>query len=486
MTTVTMRIGSQWRAGTSTFDSLSPYTRQPWATVPEAQEHDVNDAVAAAREAFDHGPWADTSADERARLLHRIADLIERDWAELAELESRDNGKGIREVGGQIQAIPDWYRYYASVITVHEGRVLNTGKPNFFGYATDRPVGVVAAILPWNSPLFLLSFKLAPALAAGCTFVVKPSEVAPVSILHFLHLLEEAGVPAGVVNSVSGSRPEVGKWLVGHPDVDKVTFTGSEAVGALVAASAGASLSDVTLELGGKSANVVFADADPAAAANGLVSGIFAAAGQTCIAGSRALIHESIYEDVISRVAERASRIRLGDPADPDTDMGPLASQAQFDKVERFCAAAWESGLDIRHGGRPSDLGGWFYEPTVISNVDSSHLVWCEEVFGPVLAARPFADDEEAIELANDSSYGLAAGVWTADLRRALWATRRLKAGTVWVNSYRTMSARVPFGGIKNSGHGRENGIEGLREFLQPTAVWIETDGVVRDPFMVG
>lgn len=486
MRTEQLRIGTEWRTTSATFDSIDPWTQQPWATLPEASQQDVADAVGAARTAFDEGPWSRMTADDRAAVLDRIASLIERDAEEIALTETHDNGKGIREMRGQINALPGWYRHFAALATGLEGRVANTGKPNFFGYVVEEPVGVVAAILPWNSPLFLLTFKLAPALAAGCTFVAKPSEVAPTSILHFARLLAEAGVPDGVFNTVSGSDPDVGRWLVADHRIDKVTFTGSEGVGAQVAQGGGAHLADVTLELGGKSANIVFADADLDAAVNGLLSGIFAAGGQTCIAGSRALVHESIYDTVLDRVVKRAQEIRLGDPSDPDTDMGPLSSAAQFEKVQHYCQLASDGGMSVRTGGAPAALGGWFFQPTVISDVDASHPVWCEEIFGPVLACQSFGEDEEAYTAANSSRYGLAAGVWTTDLRRALTAARRLQVGSVWINAYRIMSPSMPFGGVKCSGHGRENGIEGLREFLQPKAVWIETDGVSRDPFTVG
>ncbi len=481
-----LRIGADWRTTSATFDSINPYTQQPWARAPEATAGDVADAVQAARTAFDDGPWPRWTAEQRSAVLYRIADLIERDAAELAGLESQDNGKGIREMVGQMQSLPGWYRYFGRLASTVEGRVANTGKPNFFGFVVEEPVGVVAAIMPWNSPLLLMTFKLAPALAAGCTFVAKPSEVAPISILRFARLLAEAGLPDGVFNTVAGSRPEVGQWLVGSPQVDKVTFTGSEGVGALVGQSAAAQLTDVALELGGKSANIVFADADLDAAVNGLLAGIFAAGGQTCIAGSRALLHQSVYDELIDRVVKRAADIRLGDPRDPATDMGPLASEAQWAKVRRYCEGARDQKVDIRCGGEPAVQGGWFFPPTVLAGVDERHPVWREEIFGPVLACQPFSTDDEAYAKANASPYGLAAGIWTNDLRRALAAARRLQAGSIWVNAYRTLSPSMPFGGFKRSGHGRENGIEGLREFLQTKAVWIETDGLTRDPFTVG
>jgi aldehyde dehydrogenase (NAD+) len=484
--TVDLRIGAEWRPGSSRFGSVNPYTQKVWAEVPEASPQDVDDAVAAARAAFDSGPWPRMSVEERSLLLHKLADLVERDAEKLAALESQDNGKGLREIIGQIRAIPDWYRYFARLAAVQEGRVVNTQKPNFMGLVVQEPVGVIAAILPWNSPLFLLAFKLAPALAVGCTFVAKPSEVASTSILSFAKLVEEAGIPAGVFNTLAGENPEVGARLVASRLVDKVSFTGSEKVGALVAQAAGANLADVALELGGKSANIVFGDADIDAAVNGLVAGIFAAGGQTCIAGSRALIHESIYDEVIDRVVARAKTIRQGDPLDLETDMGPLASQMQFDKVVHYCELARDNGIEIRYGGTPSELGGQFFFPTIMVDVKDDSPVWCEEIFGPILACQKFSTDEEAYTLANNSNYGLAAGVWTKDIQRVLKAAKTLRAGTVWVNSYRTMGASMPFGGVKRSGHGRENGVEGLREFLETKAIWIETEGATRDPFTVG
>jgi acyl-CoA reductase-like NAD-dependent aldehyde dehydrogenase len=485
MRQVSMRIGAERRPGRTTFESIDPYTEQPWATVAEATRDDVDDAVAAARAAFE-GPWGQLSGRERGRLLRRLGDLITESADDLALAETRDNGKLLREMGGQVRGLPAWFEYYAGLADKIDGRVVDTGRPDFFGYVSREPVGVIGAILPWNSPLLLLTFKLAPALAAGCTVVAKPSEQAPVSILLLADLFEKAGFPPGVFNTVSGASREVGEWLVSHPGVDRVTFTGSEVTGAAVARAAAGHLAPVTLELGGKSANIVFPDADIEAAANGLVAGIFAAAGQTCIAGSRALIHDDIYEEVVARVADRAARIKLGDPKDPETEMGPICFPGQLEKIRRIVAEAKESGADIVSGGDDGGMGGLFFGPTIVANVTNDAAVCQEEVFGPVLSLLRFRDEQEAVEIANDSRYGLAAGIWTNDVRRVFRMTRALKVGTVWVNAYRTLNYAMPFGGVKNSGFGRENGTEGLHEYLQEKAVWIETTGATRDPFVLG
>ncbi|MFG3022357.1 aldehyde dehydrogenase [Streptomyces sp. NPDC048254] len=485
MEAIAMTIGAEQRPGRTTFDSVDPYRGDPWAKVAEATRQDVDDAVAAARAAFD-GPWGALSGAERARLLRRLGQEIEAAADELALAETRDNGKLLREMDGQVRSLPAWYEYYAGFADKIEGRVVDTGRPDFFGYVSREPVGVVAAVLPWNSPLLLLTFKLAPALAAGCTVVAKPSEHAPVSILKFAELFERAGFPPGVFNTVSGASGEVGEWLVGHPGVDRVSFTGSETTGAAVAAAAASHLVPATLELGGKSANIVFPDADLEAAANGLVAGIFAAAGQTCIAGSRALIHADVFDEVVDRVAGRAESIVMGDPTESATEMGPICFPGQLEKIRHYVDTARKEGALIRAGGGDGGHGGLFFQPTLITGLPHDSVVCREEIFGPVLTAVPFGDEDEAVRLANDSRYGLAAGIWTADVRRVFRMTRALKVGTVWVNAYRTLNYTMPFGGVKNSGFGRENGTEGLGEYLEEKAVWIETTGRTRDPFVLG
>jgi acyl-CoA reductase-like NAD-dependent aldehyde dehydrogenase len=481
-----MKIGPEWRPGRKQFDTVDPYTGEPWASVPEGTKDDVNDAVAAARSAFDRGPWSDMLGKERAALMRRLADLIRENADELALSESRDNGKLLREMRAQMNSIPAWFDYFAGSADKIDGRVIDTGRRDYFGLTLREPVGVVAAILPWNSPLLLLTFKLAAALAAGCTIVAKPSEQAPVSILRLAELFDEAGFPAGVFNTVSGSDRRIGEWLVQHPDVDKVSFTGGETTGIAVARSAAEHLAPVSLELGGKSANIVFPDADVHAAVNGLIAGVFAAAGQTCIAGSRAFIHRSIYETVVDAVADRARSIVMGDPKDPQSEMGPICFSGQVAKIRNLVDEAILDGATVVAGGSDGGLGGLFYAPTVIADVRNDSRICREEVFGPVLAVLPFETEDEVVALSNDSRYGLAAGVWTSDVRRVMRMARSLRVGTVWVNGYRTLNYTMPFGGVKASGYGRENGMEGLSEFLRDKAIWIETSGDVRDPFIIG
>ncbi|MFC7404666.1 aldehyde dehydrogenase [Georgenia alba] len=464
----------------------SPVDGRELGRIADASPAAVGDAVGAARDAF--RTWRRTSGAERARLMHALADLIERDAEDLARLETSDNGKLLRETRTQARFAARNYRFFAGLADKIHGRTVPLDSWETFDYTTREPVGVAALITAWNSPMQLLANKLAPALAAGCTVVVKPSEIAPMTTLRLAELVAEAGFPPGVVNIVTGG-PEAGRALTADPRLGRISFTGSVEVGQAIQRAATETLVPVTLELGGKSANIVFDDADLERALPGAVAGIFAAGGQTCIAGSRLLVHESIHDAFVERVAETARGIVLGDPTAEATQMGPVASEAQRDRIlARIEQARSDGATLLAGGGRPDDAAlsaGCFVQPTVFAGVAPQSDLAQQEVFGPVLATHPFADEEEAVALANGTPYGLASGIWTSDVSRVHRVARELVAGTVWVNTYRYSAAQAPFGGTKRSGHGRERGVEALDEYLQTKNVLIDLSDEVRDPFAI-
>lgn len=469
--------------------SKNPFTGRGWAEVPQCTVHDVDAAVQAAHNAFVSGPWASMNATSRGHLMRRLGDLIARHAEKLAAIEVRDNGKLLAEIGGQLRYIPEWFYYYGGLADKIEGGVIPTDKPDIFNYTRREPLGVVAAVTPWNSPLLLLSWKLAPALAAGNTIVIKPSEFTSCATLAFVELVKEAGFPDGVVNTVTGFGPEIGAALVEHPRVAKVAFTGGDVTGKAVYAAAAKGVKHVTLELGGKSPNIVFADANIEDAVKGAISGIFAASGQTCIAGSRLLVQRSIYREMSEKIVAFAASARLGDPMEGTTQVGPITTEQQRQKVLDYIDVARGEGARCLLGGAtpnaPELRDGWFVEPTIFGDVSNSMRIAREEVFGPVLSIIPFEDDDEAIEIANDSPYGLAAGVWTSSIRRAFNIANKARAGTVWVNTYRAVSFMAPFGGYKQSGIGRENGQHAINEYLQTKCVWINLAEGVPDPFVL-
>src|SRR5215216_4337144 len=485
-----MYIGGEWvdAATGDYFESDDPYRGEPWALIPRGSADDADRAVRAARQAFTSGEWPTLTASRRGALLRKLGDLISRDSVKLAEIEVRDNGKLFAEMSAQTAYMAQWYHYYGGLADKIEGSVLPTDKPETFNYTRYEPLGVVAAIVPWNSPLLLTAWKLAPALAAGNTVVVKPSEFTSASALEFMKLIEEAGFPKGVVNVVTGFGAEVGSPLVEHPLVAKIAFTGSDATGQRVYEAAARGLKRVSLELGGKSPNIVFDDAHMENAIKGVISGIFAATGQTCIAGSRLLVQRSIHREFLERLVAFAKTARMGNPMHMDTQIGPVTNRPQFDKILRYIDIAKSEGAVAVLGGaratRPECGDGWFVEPTIFDGVHNGMRIAQEEVFGPVLAVIPFEDEDDAIAIANDVVYGLAAGVWTQNMRRALMMAERLQAGTVWVNTYRAVSYLSPFGGYKRSGLGRESGQEMIKEYLQVKSVWISTATDVPNPFI--
>ncbi|SDJ53874.1 aldehyde dehydrogenase (NAD+) [Bradyrhizobium sp. Rc2d] len=469
-------------------DTVDPYRGEAWAQIPRGNAQDVDRAVAAAARAMRQSTWTDMTATARGKLMRRLGDLVAREAERLADIEVRDNGKLKQEMLGQLRYHSEWWWYYGGLADKLEGAVTPIDKPEIFAFTRHEPVGVVGAMTAWNSPLLFVAFKCAPAIAAGCAVVVKPSEFASASTLEFAALTREAGFPPGIFNVVAGYGTEAGSALVEHPDVAKITFTGSDTTGAKIYATAAKTMKRVSLELGGKSPNIVFDDCDLDAAVAGAISGIFAATGQTCIAGSRLLVQNSIREAFTKRLIETAKMARIGDPMDPATNIGPVTTPAQYQKVLDYIEIANSEGARCVLGGGPASglPGGQFVEPTIFVDVAPKMRIAQEEVFGPVLSVLGFEDEAEAVAIGNDVIYGLAAGVWTRDIGRALRMSKALKAGTVWVNTYRAISYMMPFGGMKYSGLGRENGIEAIREFLETKSVWVSTAvGAPANPFVM-
>jgi acyl-CoA reductase-like NAD-dependent aldehyde dehydrogenase len=456
-------------------DTVDPYEGTVWARIPRGGSEDADRAVKAAKAAMYLGPWADMSPTKRGHILRRIGDLILANAERLAEVEARDNGKLLSETQGQMPAIAEVWHYYSGLADKIEGAVVPVDRADVLALTVHEPVGVVVALTAWNSPLMFTAMKCAPALAAGCAVVVKPSEFASVSTLEFAALTKEAGLPDGVFGVVTGLGSEIGAALVEHPDVAKISFTGSDATGMHIYQAAAKAMKRVTMELGGKSPNIVFEDADLDAAAVGVVTGIFGAAGQMCTAGSRLLVQNSVKRIFTDKLLELARTITVGDPKNPDTNVGPIATPPQYQKVIGYIELAKSEGARCILGGGPA-IGealksGQFIEPTIFDDVTNDMRIAQEEVFGPVLAIIGFDTEDEAIQIGNDVIYGLAAGVWTQNFGRATRMSRKLRAGTVWINTYRSYSPLFPTGGMKKSGIGRENGINAINEFLETKGI---------------
>jgi aldehyde dehydrogenase (NAD+) len=462
-----------------TFESINPATGQVLATVAEGDAADIDRAVACAREALD-GPWARMSASERGAVLRRAADLIMERLDELALLETQDNGKPLSDTRtGDIPGAAEFLEFYAGLADKIDGAT----KPfpgDFFMYTLREPVGAVGAIVPWNFPMCLAAAKCAPALACGCTVVLKPAEQTPLTAIELGRICLEAGLPPGVLNVVPGYGPTAGAALVGHDDVDKITFTGSCEVGHQIAQMAAGSLKRVVLELGGKTPNIVFADAHWPAAVNGAVRTIFLNAGQICTAGSRLLVQESIHDDFVSALVGKARKLKVGDPLKPETKMGAIVSREQLDKVTMYIGLGKEAGAELLTGGQPPDdpalANGYFMLPTVFDRVDNSMRIAQEEIFGPVLSVISFKDEDDAVAKANDVKYGLAAALWTKDITKAHRLTKRLQSGIIWVNCTNVFGPVSPYGGYKASGLGFEAGVEALETFTKLKTVWINLD----------
>ncbi len=472
-------IGGEWvdaRSG-ATFDTRHPATGEVLAHVAEAGAEDIAAAVAAARAALREGQWSDMDAADRGELLWRIADGIAARAEELTRLEVLDNGKPYREAKIDIRQAVDAFRYFAGWTTKLGGETIPV-RGKILNYTLRERVGVVGAIIPWNFPLLMAAWKVAPALACANAVVLKPAEQTPLTALELAAIAADAGLPGGVLNVVPGFGETAGAALVRHPDVDKIAFTGSTAVGRVIMREAADTLKKVSLELGGKSPNIVFADADLDAAARGAFSGIFYNAGQCCTAGSRLLVQSSIHDAFMGRLVERARKLVPGDPLDPATRMGPLVSEEQLERVLGYIERGKEEGAAVLTGGRRAAYAGrevgYWVEPTIFDLVHPDHTIAREEIFGPVLAAMSFGDEDEAVQLANDTPYGLAAAVWTSDLKRAHRMASRIHAGTVWINTYHPLDAASPFGGYKESGYGRELGAHALDLYTQVKSVWVD------------
>ena len=469
--------------------SINPANGEPWYQITQATDSDVDDAVKSARNALSNPAWCGITQTARGKYLRKIGDLIAEHGERLAEIETRDNGKLLKEMRAQMSSLPEIYYYYAGMSDKITGETIPVNKSDVFNFTMREPIGVVGIIVPWNSPLYLMSSSLAPCLAVGNTVVVKPAENTSASALEFAALIREAGVPSGVFNVVTGLGQSAGDALSRHPGISKISFTGGTDTGRKVAINAANNLIPCNMELGGKSPHVVFEDADPDRAANGIVAGVFAAAGQTCIAGSRCFLQETVYDQVLESLTQKSKSVIIGDPMEEDTQLGPLALESQMNKVLDYVSIGVSDGGTVHSGGNRSTQSnlkqGFYVEPTVFTDITNRSRISQEEIFGPVVAVMPFKNETDLIEKANDTVYGLAAGIWTQDIDRAMRFAKNIDAGTVWINTYRSASFMSPFGGFKQSGYGKHNGYEAIREFSRLKNVVVDYSGKTQDPFVM-
>jgi (Z)-2-((N-methylformamido)methylene)-5-hydroxybutyrolactone dehydrogenase len=479
-------IDGVFEDGEARFESIDPATGTPWAEMPEAREADVDRAVEAAHRVLTSGPWASMTATARGKLLYKLADLVAENAQTLAEIETQDTGKIIRETSAQIAYVADYYRYYAGLADKIEGAHLAIDKPDMDVWLRREPIGVVAAIVPWNSQLFLAAVKIGPALAAGCTLVVKASEDGPAPLLEFARLVHAAGFPAGTVNIITGFGATCGAALTRHPKVAHVAFTGGPATARQVVRNSAENLASTSLELGGKSPFIVFADADLESAANAQVAGIFAATGQSCVAGSRLIIEASVKDRFLAILKAKAEAVAIGSPLDRATEVGPLCTDRQRKLITDVVAASIASGAKLITGGQALDRPGFYYPPTILDCSGVKAVSVETELFGPVLSVLTFETEEEALRLANDTPFGLASGLFTQNLTRAHRMIKRIHAGVVWVNTYRAVSPIAPLGGYGQSGQGRVGGLAAALDYTKTKTVWLRTsDDPIPDPFVM-
>ncbi len=481
-----MLINGEWVEASdgARFDSFEPATGNLWSTVPEATADDVDRAVPVADAAFNDGPWSSMSATERGKCLRALGDLLAENSETMGRIETRDTGKMFKETKWQAAYIAEYFHFFAGAADKINGETLPIDKPDMFVFTNREPLGVIAAVVPWNSQLFLTAAKIAPALAAGNTVVIKASEHASAPILEFAKLIAQAGIPDGVVNVVTGHGDPCGRVLTSHPLVSRVSFTGGPISAGHVIRNTAENFAEVSLELGGKSPFIVFDDANIESAVNGSVAGIFAASGQSCVAGSRLYLHEDIADEFLERMVKIAKGIKIGDPQADETEMGPLCTQGQMDHITHQVALAEQEGGKVLTGGKRPDLPGLYFEPTIIECPRQDMTIVDTELFGPVLSVQRFKDENEALTLANDTVHGLAAGIFTRDSARSLRMSKRIKAGIVWVNTYRAISPVAEFGGMKTSGFGREAGFQAVYDYTRPKTVWINTsDEPLASPF---